>query len=184
MRYDSIADIYSANEKFRNELTTVLADVSPEEAAATPSGEKWSIQQIAEHVSMVDEGISRICAKLLAASKAAGKGSAGGFALSEKFKDGAARIADMKLEAPDRVQPSGTVPIEESIDKLQASSITFDALRSDFEAFDSSEPTFPHPYLGDMTAGEWLVLAGHHQNRHMKQIEALLGRIRQEKIPG
>ncbi|MEO7659943.1 MAG: hypothetical protein ABIV48_10045, partial [Pyrinomonadaceae bacterium] len=70
MRYETIADIYSANQKMREGLFETLREISPERASILPEGEKWSIQQVVEHVSMVDSGVSRICAKLLAAAKA------------------------------------------------------------------------------------------------------------------
>ena len=47
----------------------------------------------------------------------------------------------------------------------------FQALKPLFEKYDASEPKFPHPYLGDMTAVEWLAMYGAHERRHLRQIE-------------
>jgi len=179
MRYESIADIYSANEKFRERFTATVSALDPEEATALPDGEKWSIQQIVEHVSMVDFGISRICEKLLDGAKSEGKTSDGSFALSEKFGQRAAEIAVLKVEAPDRVQPTGDVAIAEALERMNASHEALGNLLQDFEQYDLSEPKFPHPFFGDLTAGEWLVMAGLHQQRHTNQIERLLEQIRQ-----
>lgn len=179
MRYENIADIYSANEKFHNELATTLSQISADEAAVLPEGEKWSINQIAEHVSMVDFGITRICSKLLEAAKADGSPSDGSFSLSDNFGERAAIIAGIKVDAPERVHPTGEVSIDEALERMKAFSEVFDSMKPDLESCDLSGHKFPHPFIGDMDAGEWLVMAGLHKQRHLKQIEGLLAKIRQ-----
>jgi hypothetical protein len=179
MRYETIADIYSANEKIREQFIATINSVAPDEATARSEGEKWSIQQIVEHVSMVDQGAARICARLLDAAKAAGKPSDGTLPVSASFGEMSAAAANQRLEAPERVQPTGDVTIAEAAERMRANRAAFDAMRSDMELFDASEPKFPHPYFGDMTAAEWLIVAGLHERRHAMQIERLLGTIRQ-----
>jgi hypothetical protein len=179
MNYATIADIYSANEKFRDRLTSTLNGISDAEATTMPEGEKWSIQQIVEHLSMVDEGISRICSKLLTSAKAAARPADGTFKLSDNFAKRAAEIAALRLEAPDRVQPTGNVTIADAMNSIAGNRQVFESLRSDFEKFELAGHTFPHPFFGGLDAGEWLVMAGLHQNRHTKQIERLLERVRQ-----
>jgi len=178
MNYQTVADIFSANSKFRDRLSEVLSDVSEDEAALLPEGEKWSIQQVAEHLALVDIGIGRICAKLIDASKAGAVASDGSFSVTEAFSRRARELAVLKVEAPDRVQPTGDVNIAESLDRIEANRAVFESLRPDFEKLDFSEPKFPHPFFGDLTAGEWLVMAGLHQHRHGKQIENLLEKMR------
>ena len=179
MRYECIADIYSANEKIREGFIAIVSTISPDEAAVLPDGEKWTIQQIAEHVSIVESGISRICAKLLESARADGNPSDGSFSLSENFGTRAGEIAQMKVEAPERVHPAGDVSMAESLERLESSSISLKALSRDLNHFDFSEHTFPHPFFGPLTAGEWLVMAGLHENRHRQQIERILEKIRQ-----
>ena len=98
MRYESIADIYSANQKFRDEFAATVSGISPDEATALPEGEKWNIQQIVEHVSIVGSGISQICAKLLAGAREGNIPSDGSFKLSANFGERAAAIAEAQLQ--------------------------------------------------------------------------------------
>lgn len=179
MRYESISDVYSANAKFREGFLAVLGDITPAEAAAVPEGEKWSIQQIVEHVGIVNSGMSRICAKLLAASIADGKASDGSFSLSERFAKGISMMGERKAEAPERVLPTGEVPIQTTLDGFPAIDAEYAALKPDIERFDLTEHTFPHPFFGPLNAGEWLVMQGLHEGRHTQQIARLLDRIRQ-----
>ncbi|HTH38914.1 MAG TPA: DinB family protein [Pyrinomonadaceae bacterium] len=172
----TIAKIYEANDRIRAKLKETLAGVTEHQVAVLPDGEKWSIAQIAEHVSMVGNGMYRICAKLLSKAEANGQLSDGTVDL-KAFSEKALGIADIKLEAPEIVQPTGTRSIAESIRSLDETQEAFNRLRPLFEKYDASEPKFPHPYLGDMTAVEWLAMYGGHEVRHLRQIKRLLERI-------
>ncbi len=154
-------------------LFETLREISSEQASILPDGEKWSIQEIVEHVSMVDSGVSRICAKLLAAAKADDLPSDGSFELSANFGERAVAIAGRKVEAPDIVQPSGQIPISESLERIRASSESLKSMKSDLERFETGNHKFPHPFFGDLTAGEWMVMAGLHMRRHTEQIQNL-----------
>jgi hypothetical protein len=179
MKYQSIADIYSANKKVREQLTALLESITDDEAAALPEGEKWSIVQIVEHLSMVGIGASRICSRLLEGARTTGKTSDGSFSLSDNFGEKAIEIAGLKVEAPERVQPTGEVSIGESVQRLVAADHALDAIRDDLERLDVSDHTFPHPFFGELTAAEWLVIVGLHEQRHTQQIERILETIRQ-----
>ncbi len=179
MRYESIADIYSANEKFRGDMLATLEEISADEAKQLPDGEKWTIQEIAEHVSMVEFGVSRICSRLIGAAKVDGKAADGSFSLSPTFGEKAAVIATAKVEAPERVHPTGEVEIDEVIQRLAASTEAIAAVKMELESLDVSAHTFPHPFFGELTAPEWLVVAGLHERRHNQQIKRILTGIRQ-----
>ena len=179
MEYRSIADIYTANEKIRGQLSEMLNSISADEAAALPDGEKWSISGIVEHLSMVGIGVSRICSKLVDSAKAEGKPSDGTFVLTDNFGERAVEIAGIKLDAPDRVHPTGDVSIGESLQRLEAAGHAISSMRPELEGLDLTDHKFPHPAFGDLTAAEWLVMLGWHEQRHMKQIETMLEKIRQ-----
>lgn len=179
MRYESIADIFSANQRFRQIFVNTVTAISPEEIGAEAADEKWNVQRVVEHVSLVDAGIARICSKLLESARSAGGTNDGKFSLTEDFGVKAASIATGKLEAPDRVQPTGEITIEESLERLSQSTRALEQMRSALETVDLRGHTFPHPYFGELTAAEWLVVAGQHEARHTKQIERILAKIRQ-----
>ncbi len=178
MKYESIADIYSANQKIDDGFQSLLATISDADAHAEIPGEKWTIAALVEHVAIVEFNMAKICAKLAAAAKESGKASDGTFAVSSNFAEKSVEIADVKLDAPEMVHPIGGVPIAESIEKLKASNADLEALRPVIESFDVSGSHFPHPFIGNMTAAEWLLLAGGHKMRHIRQIQNLLAKVR------
>lgn len=178
MKYESIADIFSANRKMHEGLEIVLGGVSPDEATAVPEGGGWSIQQIVEHIAIVNGAALRICGQLLDQARAENKPSDGSFTLSKKFDLTSAEAMNVKIEAPERVRPTSAVPIPASMLKMTEIQAQTDALQPDMERLDLGDHTFPHPFFGDLNAAEWLVIAGGHEMRHTLQIQAVLERVR------
>jgi hypothetical protein len=176
MRYRTISEIYEANDLVRERFKETLAGLNEQQAATMPDGEKWSIAQVAEHVSMVGHGMYRICAKLLAKAEANGELHDGVVDL-DTFADKMAEIAELKLEAPEFVRPTGTKSIAESVKLLDETHDAFRELRPLFEKYDARALKFPHPYLGDMTAVEWLAMSGGHEGRHLRQIKAIIAKL-------
>lgn len=179
MRFESISDIYAANQKTRERLLAVLADVSDAEADKTTDDEPWSVNYITEHVAIVNNGMAGICSKLIEKAKANGAASEGSLAIGDKFYEYIGMMATRKAEAPERVRPIGGIPIGESKERLDSAATIFEGLRDEFETLDLSEDKFPHPYFGELTAVEWFALSGLHERRHTDQIERLLAQIRQ-----
>jgi hypothetical protein len=179
MKYTSIDEIYTVNAKIRERLRATIDKITESELTLLPAGEKWTIQQLVEHVAIVEHNIARICAKLLEAAKSIGKPSDGSLAVTEDFTSQWASVDKVRLEAPERVQPTGNVSIAAAYEQMDASRQALAELRPDFETYDLSGSKFPHPHFGDLSATEWFILSGGHEARHITQIEQLLEKIRQ-----
>jgi hypothetical protein len=178
MKYETIEDIYAGNAKVRGRLKALIESIPPEKTSVLPEGEKWTIAQILEHVTMVDESTVKICAKLLKKAQDAGQTSEGQVMISDEFLQKGAEIATMKVDAPSFVQPSAGQSVAESLAKLDETAARLDEMRSLFESVRGCEFKFPHPFFGEITAQEWLALKGGHEMRHIKQIDRVLGKIK------
>jgi uncharacterized damage-inducible protein DinB len=177
MNYQTIAEIYESNDRIRENLKTIIGNVSKEQAARLPDGEKWTLAELIEHVAIVEDGMTKICAKLLAKAQTEQKKADGTAKISADFLAKAAASVEQKLEAPDRVRPTGTKTIAESLRKMEENRETLKQMRPLFESFDGSEYKFPHPAFGALSAHEWLALIGGHELRHMRQIKKMLEKI-------
>ena len=176
MDFYSISDIYVENDRVRAELKRVLAGITDEAANLLADGEKWTVAQVVEHISIVDEGASKICAKLLGKGETSVSAAAGSEKpkVSGSFLKHYSTINDVKLEAPDRVQPTGAVSISDSLARMDANRARLNELQPRFETNNEGTATFPQPYFGEMSAVEWLILIGGHEARHTEQIRKLL----------
>ena len=177
MKYETIEEIYNGNDKARTRLKELVSSLTAVQLSALPEGEKWTIAQIVEHISMVDESTTRVCAKLLKKAEDAGQTSDGKVVISDNFLQKGSEIAAIKVEAPDFVQPRAGKTIPESIAKLDENAEQLKQLRELFDSVDGTEFKFPHPFFGEISAQEWLALKGGHEMRHIKQIEKLLAKI-------
>jgi hypothetical protein len=99
--------------------------------------------------------------------------------LSENFAQKAAAMRDQKFEAPDRVRPTGTKTLAESLVKMRENRQRLEDLRPLFESVECADFKFPHPFMGELSASEWLALIGGHEARHLRQIETSLAKMRE-----
>lgn len=173
MDTNSIDVVFERNEAVGGKLAALLATLDDETVSRLPAGEKWSIANVVEHVALVEANMIRICAKLLGKAESAGQLADGTISTSDSFKEKAMEIATLKLEAPDFVQPTLEAALVASMDRFEENRKALQELKAKFEEFDSNSYRFPHPFLGNLSAGEWLTLIGGHKLRHLKQIERL-----------
>ncbi len=146
--------------------------------AAAASGEEkanergWCAAQIIEHCARVEGGVARMIAKgaeMVGTSTPEQLQSA---VLTEQTI-GWVRERTTKVEAPERVQPTGTLDADAAIAQLQASRA---ALLEAFGATDNAVldgVAFPHPFLGPLTLRSWAELIAHHDARHAAQMAEL-----------
>lgn len=171
MNSRTITDIYATNDKVREQLKQMIENLPAQKANFSPEGEKWSIAHLVEHISIVEEGMSKISAKLLTQAQTAGKKADGTANLTANFATKAAEARTRKLEAPEMVRPTGKQTIAESLARMEENRKRLEELRPLFESVECSDFTFPHPFMGDLNANEWLTLIGGHEARHLNQLE-------------
>ncbi len=178
MNYQTIEEIYAANDKIRERLNAVLEGISEETANALPEDEKWSIAKIVEHLSMVESGMMKICSKLLSAAKESGATAGGEARITGEFLQKLGGVKDVKVEAPEMVVPSGQKSIAESLAVMKENRVKLNEMRNLFDSVGCADFTFPHPAFGKLNSNEWLALIGGHEARHTAQIERLLAKIK------
>ncbi len=175
MNNQTIADVYAANDKIRERLKETVENLTDAQASAVPEEGKWSVAQLVEHISIVEDGMTRICRKLLNQAEETGKTSDGSIKMSDDFLQKAQSAGKTKLQAPEMVHPKSNQTIAESLAKMEENRKKLYELRPLFESVECSDFKFPHPAFGDLTAHEWLALVGGHEARHIAQIKRILG---------
>ena len=172
MLYHNIADIMAANEQAQERFIAAVSNLKEAQANFRPDQNQWTIAEIVEHVSIVNDGFLRLTHKLLKEAESAARPPEADLNLGHTSLDENGRQRGA-FQAPERVHPKGGVSVEDSLAKLRATLTGFAEIRSRLEAVDLSEQTFPHPALGPFNAYQWMVLLGEHENRHRGQIERL-----------
>jgi uncharacterized damage-inducible protein DinB len=179
MNYQTIAEIYQANKAIREKLRAMLSTLTPEQLDFRIDKNSWTITEIVEHMAIVEDGMTNIASSLLQKSTAEKIENDGSANISAGFLERAAVISDRKNRkavAPERVVPTGRYSVAQSLTKMEENGKLLTHLRKSFETVNTQKAKFPHPFLGDLTATEWLALIGGHELRHIDQIEEILSK--------
>jgi hypothetical protein len=167
MIYDTVDDVFAANEAVRRRLLARVERLDEARANASEGG--WTVTQIVEHLSIAEPRITNAIEGMLAPTTNGGERKPfGSFSLDEQ-----AEQARGKIEAPDFLRPTG-LPLAEVLIRLKESRAALDALRPRFEFADYSR-VLKHPAFGMLNAAQWLAFLGMHEERHLRQIERILG---------
>ena len=173
MIYHTITDILAANEQAQARFMAAVSNLNDTQADFRPDENQWTIAEIVEHVSIVNDGFLRLTHKLLKEAESAAKPPKTDLNLGHTSLDENGQHHPGPFQAPDRVRPQGGARIEDSLAKMGATLAGLMEIRSRLEAVDLSEQMFPHPFLGPINAYQWLILLGEHEDRHRDQIDRL-----------
>jgi hypothetical protein len=175
MIYNSLSEIFDALDETRGRLRSRLDGLTSVEERLRPSPEAWSVAEITEHLSMIEERLSKLFPMMLM------KAEAGGLQRGTDKPFQPVTVAHLlerarreKYVAPETARPTGAVPLAQSLARLDNSRESRRALRPRLEALDLTGITYPHPVFGPLDAYQWLIFIGAHEDRHLRQIESVM----------
>ena len=135
---------------------------------------KWSIADILEHLALTHETTERMLRVILLRHlEIKGKPCESDTSVLNLLNRRAVANPDVKMQAPDRVRPTGQVSIAESLSRLELSRARVFELMPALARYDLYEVSVPHPLLGDFNGYQWLLMLGMHEVRHAAQIHDL-----------
>lgn len=172
--YKNLGEIYESLEKSREKLISKVETLPPESENLRENGEGWTIREIVEHMSMVEERMLKVTQKLLARAQRDALPTDGLPPIPTEFLSKLEAARDRKLQAPEQMHPQGEQSVADSLAKLKKDRSVLAELRADIEKIDASAPTLPHPALGDLNLYQWIIMIGLHERRHLTQIERIL----------
>lgn len=145
-------------------------DRVPEELRATkPAAGRWSVQDVLEHLSIV-EGRAVMLLGALVADAPAAEGAAGD---PTAINRGMMANREMKISAPDPIQPTGGTSVASALAALERSRTGLLAAMAHAEGKDLSKVSRPHPALGPLDGYQWIGAIGGHEMRHTLQIDEI-----------
>ncbi len=123
---------------------------------------------------MVERSVTALLDKALAGAESGGaaRDPAAPFA-PVSIGEFVERTRGVKLEAPERIRPTGALTVADSLARLHETRAAILALRPRVERADGRALRFPHPAWGPLDLYQWLLFVAAHEDRHLAQIEAL-----------
>jgi hypothetical protein len=176
MNYTGVAQIFETIDETRERLYQRVEGLTDEQANAHTHANAWSVTDIMEHLTIMEDRLARMMKVMLAKAEGVSVDSNGGtieikpFSL-DRFIE---RSQGEKYVAPEAVRPSGTVHLPDLLARMRASREELRALQPRIEATDLSMATYSHPAFGPLNFYQWLAFIGLHEQRHLDQIESVL----------
>lgn len=175
MTYNNLAEIFETMDETRARLYDRLEKTEGAGELKRASADTWTVAEVVEHLAIFEERMSKLFNITLTKAEAGGMRRAEGQPFRPVSLDHVAeRSRQEKYTAPEIVRPSGAAPLADSIARLRRSREAINALRPRMEELDLASMTYPHPAFGPLDVYQWLVMIGLHEDRHLRQIEAIL----------
>jgi len=153
----------------KDDLLKSIKDLSDSQLNFKSTPESWSIKQCVEHIAITENNIFDMIQGVL--KEAADPGRRSEIKLSDE--DVFAKITDrsFKVKAPEPVQPSGIVSLDNTLGKFLARrKKNIDYVQSTEDDLRNHFHTFPGAF-GTIDAYQLIIFMAGHSKRHTLQIE-------------
>ena len=173
-----MAEIATYLEETRAKIVRAVAPLSPEDAARRPSPEAWSVDEILTHLSLVEPGVAKRVAKSVGKAKGEGLERETSVASVLGSLDGPAldRLNEKQV-APEFVEPKTVLSMSEALAALALSRESLRHAMGEADGWALEKVVAPHPRLGTIDMYQWLLFLGHHERRHLAQIERTVAAV-------
>jgi uncharacterized damage-inducible protein DinB len=157
-------------ERTHDKFLQSIAGLSQKQWTFKAGPDRWSIAEVAEHITVSESAIFGLVQKQIMTSPATPEKRE-----QVKGKDEIVlqRVPDRshKAQAPEFLRPTGRWATEAALTQAfeESRKATMDYVRTTND--DLREHFFDHPLLGTMDGYQWLLLISAHSERHTAQIE-------------
>ena len=177
-----LAEVFALLDQSRAALRAAVATVEPGDRARRPGPDRWSVNEILEHLGLVERSFGALVSEALAKADPAD--------LADE-RDARVRLPDdlrvvvrdrrERRKAPDSVVPTGTLDDGAAWDSLEQGRQQFRATVSAAEGPALGTVTATHRRWGPLTIYQWVEVLATHEARHAEQIAEVAAHFR---LPG
>jgi uncharacterized damage-inducible protein DinB len=167
-----LAEIAAYLDETRAAIVRAVEPLSPEEAARRPAPEAWSVDEILTHLSLVEPGVAKRITKSVGKAKGEGlERETSAASVLGSLEGPALDRLNEKQVAPEFVEPKAVLTLHEALAALARSRESLQHAMGEADGWALETVVAPHPRLGTINMYQWLVFLGHHERRHLAQIE-------------
>ena len=179
-----LAAVFSSLDRSTAALRAAIESVPPARRRERPAPDRWSVAEILEHLSLVEQIFNKRIAGAIDEARQAGLTSENAerdqlpTTISEVLANRAAR-----RQAPDPAQPTGSLDDRAALSAFEAAQSSFRATLTQCDGLALSSVTHAHPFFGSLNAYQWAELIAGHEMRHVEQIREIAGQFSGEPSP-
>ena len=168
-----LQEVYEATRLSYDELYAFLATVPDRAARFRPSESKWSIGELAHHISLAQSRILKAIERFLREAEKSDLGPDPDPTSALGGLDGIRSRAQGKFQAPAEAIPEYGRDLDASVAELRGQQQQLENLLPRLARRDLRQLKFPHPVFGDFDIYQWVLFLGGHASRHRQQMEGL-----------
>jgi len=173
-----LAKIAATLDETRAAILRAAERLSPEDAARRPEANAWSVDEILTHLSLVEPGVAKRIAKSVGKAKAEGLERETSVASVLRSLDGdALETLNTKQVAPEFVEPKTVLALPEALAALVQSREGLKRAMEQADGWALEKVVAAHPRLGTIDMYQWLLFLGHHERRHLAQLERTIAAV-------
>ena len=165
-------------DTIHSKLLNLVAQVDDERLHRRPSENEWSVAEVVQHLSLVEQYVI----KSLVHSLAQPPQSLPFFRRLLPTRIVAFRL--LRVKAPKGVRPLDPPPRAELIENFNATRASLKALCNKEGSARLRQAIFKHPFLGPIDGAATVSFVGYHELRHYKQIREVLKELAGQQPPG
>jgi uncharacterized damage-inducible protein DinB len=169
-----VAECFANLDQARSGLRAVVDRVPAHRRGERPAPDRWSVNEILEHLSLVEKRFAAIIALRISEARAAGLGAEHNPRvplppnLVQMLRDRANR-----RNAPDAVQPTGAVDHLSGWTELERIRRELRATVAEADGLALSTVTHNHPVFGTLSVYQLMDFIAGHEMRHAGQIAGI-----------
>ena len=173
--HQNVLEVLTELDQARGVLRDAVAAVPESSRAARPGEGRWSVNEILEHLSMVERRFTGLLALRIREAKEAGLGVEHNprdplpLDLRTRFADRANR-----RNAPEAVIPSGALDFNSAWRAVEEARAELCELLRGNEGLALGTVVHHHPVFGTLNVYQFAELIAHHERRHAKQITGII----------
>jgi hypothetical protein len=170
-----IQELIDYLEPHRRGVREAVAAVPAELHEEKPAPDRWSVAEVVEHLSMIEQRVAALLTMQVAAARANGVGpDADTSSVVASFVN-PGNLVDRtnKIVAPKHVVPTGTVGTAAGMEALDRAHAAMVASLRNANGVSLEHLVQAHPVLGSMNMYHWIVALGLHDDRHAAQIREI-----------
>ena len=170
-----VADVLAQLDNARATLLVAVNAVPIEVRSRRPGPDRWSVNEILEHLSLVEQRFAGLIALRIDEARRTGLGaeqdSRDPFPahLQQMLADRARR-----RNAPDAVHPTGRLDAAAALEAVDNARAFTRATVMAADGLALSQVMHPHPVFGTLSVYQLVELIARHEVRHSKQIAGIL----------
>jgi uncharacterized damage-inducible protein DinB len=174
LTYRNLTEIFAVKERSLAAIEASARGLSVGQLGFRPAKGGWSIENVLEHLALVEGPLVRLITTLTDKAAAATGSNPPTHSFEVSLEPYLERSKSEKYVTRDKFEPPGKMSAAASLAVLHQVQDALLSLRPRLQLVDPTLTQFPHWIFGPLDLAQWLAFVGVHEERHLGQIHAIM----------